>query len=175
MNRLLKIVLVISVLLAILVLLAPVIFILIYVYVAKPIQISGSSMFPTYKSGQYYLVRSLDRFNISRGDVIIFRAPPEGKDEFIQRIVGLPGENIKIEAGKVYINGQLLNEGYLKQGSITTPGSYLQEGKEILIPQNKYALLGDNREHSFDSRTFGFLPKENIVGKPWFCYFRCSI
>ncbi|HEX6976928.1 MAG TPA: signal peptidase I [Patescibacteria group bacterium] len=175
MNKFLKFVLGLSIVGVAAVVLVPVIFLLLYLFVFKPVKIVGLSMAPSYKNGQYYMVNKLGRNNISRGDVIIFRVPPEGKSDYIQRVVGLPGEKVKIEKGKVYINGQVLNESYLDSGITTNSGTYLEEGKEVTIPENKYVTFGDNRDHSLDSRIFGFLPRENVVGKVWFCYFACSL
>lgn len=110
-----------------------------------------------------------------RGDVVVFKAPPsepcaEDECEYIKRVIGLPGDNVKVQNQKVYINNQLLPEGYLPPDFVTNPGGYFSEGREIIIPENQYVLFGDNRSHSRDSREFGPITIDFIVGKAFFIY-----
>jgi signal peptidase I len=110
-----------------------------------------------------------------RGDVVIFKALSSEpcadiECEYIKRVVGLPNERVKIQEGLVYINGQKLKEDYLLPGIKTSPGSFLEEGVERKVPEGEYLTLGDNRSHSRDSREFGPVPKERIIGKAWLRY-----
>lgn len=105
-----------------------------------------------------------------RGEVIVFKAPGTNGDEYIKRIIAVPGERIKVENGKVYVNGSLLPEKYLPEGLMTSARSFLQEGVEYTVPANSYITFGDNRTVSSDSRDWGIVPKEKITGRAWFLY-----
>lgn len=148
------------------------IFLFIYLLVMQPHKIKGDSMQPNYPNGEYLLTDKISyRFNEpSRGDVIVFEAPGTNGDEYIKRIIGLPGEAVKVEAGKVYINGKLLEEKYLSPNLYTSSGAYLSEGKEITVPQNNFIVFGDNRIASSDSRSWGLVSKDKIRGKAFFIY-----
>ncbi len=98
-----------------------------------------------------------------RGDVIVFRFPRDMSRPFIKRIIGLPGETVEIRNGRVLINGELLEEVYLKD-----PPRY-QVGPEM-VPRSNYFVLGDNRNNSSDSHVWGMVPEENILGKAWVRY-----
>ncbi len=136
--------------------------------VFQPFVVDGISMEPTYHNGEYLIVNKLvyKLEKPNRGDVVVLR-PPDAQDvTYIKRIIGLPGDTIKISSGNVYVNGQILNESYLASGdTTTTTNTNLSQG--IKLADNEYWVMGDNRNHSSDSRVFGPLPKDNIVGKAW--------
>lgn len=146
------------------------VFVLAYLFLAQPIQIKGQAMAPNYNDGDNYLVKKfgLSYMNFERGDVVVFEQTPEYK--FIKRIIGLPGEAIKIEAGKVYINGSVLDEPYLSAGIRTSPGVFLPESQEQTLGKDEYFILGDNRDRSSDSRSWGPIKREDVTGKVWFKY-----
>jgi len=148
------------------------IFLFIYLLVLQPHKIKGASMEPNYPDGEFLLTDKVTyKFNEpERGDVIVFKAPPTYEDEFIKRIIGLPGDRVSINNGKVQINGKPLNEKYLDDQLITSGGSFLSEGEEMLVPQDQFLVLGDNRPYSFDSRAWGFVLKDKITGRAWFIY-----
>jgi len=148
------------------------IFLFVYLLILQPHKIKGSSMDPNFEDGEFLLTEKISyRFREpQRGEVIVFKAPGPKKDEFIKRIIGLPGEKISIKEGKVFINGRLLRESYIKDEVITSGGSFLEEGLEILVPKDHYFVLGDNRIASSDSRSWGFVSKEAITGKAWLIY-----
>lgn len=148
------------------------IFIFIYLFIAQPAQLVGNAMFPNYPDGGYYMVNKLsNKFgDPRRSDVVMFREPTDTGQSFIKRIVGLPGEKIMLSGGKVYIDGRVLEEPYLPEGLITDPGVSLGEGEEFLLPEDSYFVLGDNRTQSLDSRAFGPIKREDIIGKVWFKY-----
>lgn len=154
------------------VVLALAIFLIVYLFLLQPHQVRGQSMDPSFSDGEYLLTDKLSyRFGQpKRGDVVVFAAPPNEKEDFIKRIVGLPGERVGIRDGKVYINGEVISEGYLAQDTLTPPGSFLEEGKEVTIAAGEYFVIGDNRLHSSDSRAWGPVPKKNLVGRAWFVY-----
>lgn len=151
--------------------------ILIYVFVMQPHQVNGSSMYPNFHSGEFLLTDKLSyHFGTpERGDIIIFTAPstahcPVGFNcDFIKRIIGMPGERIKVEKGKIYINGKILDEPYQRSIKYTAAGaisgSYLPEGTERVIPDGSYVAMGDNRPGSSDSRDWGTVERKLIVGK----------
>lgn len=127
-------------------------------------------MEPNFHNSEYLLTDKVSyRFREpQRGEVIVFKAPPDDKDEFIKRIIGLPGETISLQSGQFYINNTPLSENYI---NVNTPGGdFLSEGQTVTIPSNSYFVVGDNREHSFDSRAWGFIKREKINGRAWFLY-----
>lgn len=148
------------------------IFLFIYLLVMQPHKIKGDSMQPNYPNGEYLLTDKITyRFNEpSRGDVVVFEAPGTDGDEYIKRIIGLPGETVKVEGGKVYINNNVLVESYLSSTLYTSSGAFLSEGKEVTVPQNNYIVLGDNRTASSDSRSWGLVSKDKIKGRAFFIY-----
>lgn len=153
------------------------IFLIVYLFIMQPHQVNGASMFPAYEDGEYLLTDKISyRMHVpQRGDVIVFRAPeaaqcPEGTGcDFIKRIIGLPGDTIEVKSDSIYVNGTLLEEPYLPQGTPSRPGTYTQNGP-VKIAEGEYFVLGDNRNHSSDSRTWGQVPEKNIVGKVFFRY-----
>ena len=148
------------------------IFALIYLFIAQPHKVSGNSMFPTFHDTDYILTDKLS-YHFSepkRGDVIVLKNPKDESQDFIKRIIALPGDSIRIEASKIYINGQLVNEYYLSPTIRTFGGGYLIEGETMQLGKDQFFVIGDNREHSSDSREWGFLPKVDIIGKVFLRY-----
>lgn len=153
------------------------VFVLLYLFVAQPNQVKGNSMLPNFVDGEYLLTDKLS-YQIGqpqRGDVVVFKAPatePCSADEceYIKRIIGLPGDRVKVLNGEVYLNGQLLNQPFLAPGTISEPGSFNTEGAEKTVPVGEYLCFGDNRSHSRDGREFGVIKKESIIGKAFFKY-----
>ena len=148
------------------------IFLMIYLLIARPHQVKGLSMYPNFHDGDYILTDMISyRFHEpQRGDVIIFQAPPSPTDEFIKRIIGLPGDTIELKDGHVYLNGTLEPDAFLPNGVKTNGEQFLSEGKTITVPPDNYFVLGDNRPASSDSREWGFVPRKNIVGKAFWRY-----
>lgn len=136
------------------------------------IQVKGNSMMPNFKNNEYYLV---DRFyhkanSVQRGDVILFtrNQGSNGRPiENIKRVIGLPTETVQISNGHIYISDNLLPEPYLLPDTLTNTfmGALIKEGVSVTIPPDQYFVLGDNRRFSSDSREWGFLPKEDMLGK----------
>lgn len=148
------------------------IFLVIYLLVLQPHKIKGSSMEPNFHDSEYLLTDKLSyRVNSpQRGDVIVFKAPPDYKDEYIKRIIGLPGDTVAIDKGQIYVNGKPLEENYLPLGTLTQPGKIFEDGKIYNVPPSSYIVFGDNRNHSLDSRAFGAITKDKITGKAWIIY-----
>jgi len=148
------------------------IFLFLYLLVLQPHKIKGQSMEPNFHDGEFLLTDKITyRFSEpKRGDVIVFEAPGSNNEEFIKRIIGLPGENISLINGKIYINGTILNENYLPETLITEGGLFLENNDNITIPENHYFMMGDNRVASSDSRSWGFVEKDKISGRAWIIY-----
>ena len=136
-------------------------------FVAQPFIVSGASMEPTFEHGEYLIIDELSyRFGgPERGDVIIFRYPRNPKEFFIKRVVGLPGETVHIERGSISIehDGKELK---LSEPYVTNTGN--GSSMEVRLSQGEYFVMGDNRPQSSDSRSWGALPRENIVGRALF-------
>lgn len=140
------------------------IFFAVYIFLVQPHRVKGESMIPNYKDGELLLVEKVSYkiYKPSRGDVIVFKAPGQTKVDFIKRIIGLPGETVKLDVGKIYINGKRLNESYEKQ---TTAGNV-----DLMLGPDQYYVMGDNRGGSSDSRVFGPIDRNTIEGKAWLVY-----
>lgn len=145
-------------------------------FVAKSYTIKGDSMDPTLKDGQHVMVNILGYKvgNIKKGNVIVFHA--NKSDDYVKRVIGVPGDNVTYKKDQLYVNGKKVNEPYLDYNEKHKQGEYITgsfETKDLLnanpnsnvIPKNKYLVLGDNREVSKDSRAFGLIDKQQIVGK----------
>ncbi len=133
--------------------------------IIKPYEISFNSMEPTLLPGDRILVNKLAyRFWApNRGDVIVFQYPRDPGRVFIKRVIGLEGERVEIKDNKVLINNQPITEPYLKE-------SELPPFPAQVIPQGQILVLGDNRNKSKDSRDWGLLPKEHLLGKGFYIY-----
>lgn len=137
-------------------------------FVAEPFIVSGSSMVPTFHDREYLVINKIGYYlgKPDRGDVIVLKYPKNTKEYFIKRIIGLPGDTIKIDKGSIYIsnqqypNGRALEEKYLPTGLVTYGSP-----EPVTLKSGEYFVLGDNRGASSDSRFWGILPENDIVGK----------
>ena len=155
------------------ILLAASVFLVIYIFIARPFQVSGLSMFPTFKDKEYILTNLIVlRFQTpKRGDVIVFKAPKDPDKDFIKRVIGASGDSVYIKDGFVYVNNKKLDEsGYLKNDVRTYSGSFLNEGKIVTVQEDEYFVMGDNRPYSSDSREFGPIKFSAIIGESMFVY-----
>ena len=145
-------------------LISPGIFFFVYVFLFQPHRVKGKSMLPTYKDGELLLVEKFSYriYKPSRGDVIVFKAPGERNVDFIKRIIGLPGDSVKVSDESVLINGKKGNEPYEKQETLGSA--------DLNLGSDDYFVLGDNRGGSTDSRVFGPIKRSSIEGKAWFVY-----
>jgi signal peptidase I len=155
-------------------------------FVAEARFIPSGSMLPTLQIDDRLIIDKISyRFaNPVRGDIVVFNPTPQlekekYKDAFIKRIIGVPGDRIDVKSGKVYVNGKILSENYLDappldEWSTTDPKT--KRGDALIdysipwptngrVPEDNYLVLGDNRNNSYDSHYWGFVPKDKIVGK----------
>lgn len=154
-------------------LLAAAVFLVIYVFLFRPFQVNGDSMFPNFTDKEYILTNiiALNFREPKKGEVIVFKAPPDPEKDFIKRVIGTAGDRVMITDGKVFLNGQELNESkYLKPDVRTYNGAFLKDNQEVVVPQGKFFVMGDNRDYSSDSREWGFVEKSDIIGKSFFVY-----
>lgn len=144
------------------VLLALVVFFALH-FLIQNFRIDGTSMEPNLLDRQYVLVNRTAYWfgEPGRGDIIVFNAPDQPEFDRIKRVIGLPGETVEVKpGGSVYIDGVLLDEPYIPApGGATYPAQ--------TVPEDEYFVMGDNRQHSYDSRQGGPVPKGNIIGKAW--------
>ena len=172
---------------------ATVVFIVVFSALHFSIQnfrIDGMSMYPTLANEQYILVSKLSYFRVnpgalkhltpfgeksdnrlaffesitpSYGDFIAFTYPLDSSKEFLKRVIGVPGDTIELDRGQVIRNGEPLDEPYIVN-------SDRRSIKPVKVPEGSYYVLGDNRPVSNDSRNWGFVPEEHIIGRAWFSY-----
>ncbi|MGQ9568661.1 MAG: signal peptidase I [Anaerolineae bacterium] len=128
-------------------------------------RVDGSSMEPNFYDGQFLVVDKVTPrlVGFRRGDVVVFHYPQDPSRDYIKRIVALPGEEVEIRAGVVYVNGQPLEEPYG-----TYPAQY--SWGPALVGEGQLFVLGDNRSHSSDSHTWGMLDQRQVVGRAWLRY-----
>lgn len=148
------------------------IFVVFYLFIVQPHQVKGASMDPTFHDGEYILTDKIDyRLHApQRGDVIVFIAPRNPDYDYIKRIIGIPGDTVSIKDGSVYVNNQLLEENYINSETIILPGEFVKNNQEIKLQTDEYFVLGDNRSHSSDSRSWGTVPRKDIIGRAFFRY-----
>lgn len=148
------------------------IFIVIYLFLMQPHQVKGNSMYPTFFDQEYLMTDkiSFKQRNPERDEVVVFKAPLNESFDFIKRVIAVPGDTVMVKGGRVWLNGQILDEPYLPSSYTTSAGNFLREGIPFSVPEGNYICLGDNRGHSSDSREWGPVPIENFVGRAFFRY-----
>jgi signal peptidase I len=157
---------------------------------AQNFKVEGSSMEPGLHDGQYLLVNKAIYFKVNmrtvakivpfihvgdnpsqylfhgprRGDVVVFRYPADPSRDFIKRVIGVPGDSVEIVHGTLTVNGLAVKEDYI------APGNFDMTTEKKVVPEGQYFVLGDNRNNSSDSRAWGYVPAENIIGQAMFSY-----
>jgi len=138
--------------------------VLINLFLAQPTRVHGQSMEPSLHTDQRLVVEKVSYrlHGPRRGDVVVFSVP-QSEELLIKRVIGLPGETVEIRGGQVYVDGTPLDEPYLTQ---ETRGRF----GPVTVPPLHVFVLGDNRSFSNDSRAFGVVSIENVLGRAWFSY-----
>lgn len=135
-------------------------------FLFQPFFVKGESMAPNFSDGDYLIVDEISSYfnGPQRGEVIVFRFPDNPSQRFIKRVIGLPGETIEINDSKITISkneeSKILDESPYLASSVKTKGVL-----KITLKNNEYFVMGDNRNFSFDSRSFGPVPKDKIIGR----------
>ncbi len=153
-------------------------------FVVQAFRIPSGSMIPTLLVGDQILVSKLsygikspfhDRYlfrtgHPNRGDVVVFKWPKDESKDFIKRVVGIPGDRIRIEKKKLYVNDVLQNEPYIQSIDPDTTDQSPRDNFETVVPPHSYFVMGDNRDDSYDSRFWGFVKGRKIVGRAILIY-----
>jgi len=145
--------------------------IFIVIFVVQPVKVEGTSMQPQLVDQERIFVnRFIYRFtDVCRGDVVVFWYPRDRSKSFIKRVLGIPGDELEIRDGTVYINGSEISEPYLKSDFRDHKSFH-----KVVIPPGQYFVLGDHRNSSNDSRSWGFVDRRLIYGKAIFSYWPVS-
>lgn len=150
-------------------LLSVVIAVVVILFVYQPVKVEGTSMMPTLEDQQRIFINKfiyrLGRNEIERGDMIVFWFPHDPSKSYIKRVIGLPGDTVKVSQGRVFVNRKPLDEAYVPdefRDDISRP--------ETTVPPENYYVLGDHRSSSNDSRSWGTVPRDYIYGKAVFAY-----
>jgi signal peptidase I len=132
--------------------------------ISARVRVDGFSMRPTLEDGEFVLVSKMSyKFSsYERGDIIVFHFPLNPDEELIKRVIGLPGDQVRVEGSQLYLNGQLLSEDYIAEAPLYSG--------EWTVTEGYLFVLGDNRNNSNDSKDWGLLPQENVVGKAILIY-----
>ena len=151
------------------VVIALVIIIPIRYFLIQPFYVKGASMEPNFFDHEYLIIDELSYRlgDPKRGDVVVFRYPNDPKEYFLKRIIGLPGERVKVSEGEIVVYNDAHPEGFVIKESYI-PSDVTTEGEKIMsLSNNQYYVMGDNRPNSFDSRRFGPVDENLIVGRTW--------
>jgi signal peptidase I len=142
------------------------------VFIYQPVKVEGTSMMPTLTDQERIFINKFTyRFglgSVERGDTVVFWYPQDPSKSYIKRVIGLPGDHIRIQNGQVFVNGDRIEESYVPDEN--RDYTSWRDGREQVVPEGRYFVLGDHRNQSSDSRMWGYVPRENIYGKAVFVY-----
>jgi signal peptidase I len=142
---------------------------LVLVFVAQPVKVEGTSMLPRLHDGERIFVNKLIYYglpDIERGDIVVFWFPDAPSKSYIKRVIGLPGETVQMRAGRIFVNSKELKEPYLDPSLNAAP----EDKPPTYVRPHYYFVMGDNRDNSSDSRSWGLVPEKYIYGKALFRY-----
>jgi len=146
---------------------------LVLVFVVQPVKVEGTSMLPRLHDGERIFVNKLIYYGLpelERGDIVVFWYPDDPTKSYIKRVIGLPGETVQLRGGHILVNGRELQEPYLDPALNAAP----DERAPVYVKPHYYFVMGDNRDNSSDSRTWGLVPEKYIYGKALFRYWPLS-
>jgi signal peptidase I len=150
---------------------------LVVVFIVQPVKVEGTSMLPRLHDGERIFVNKLIYYDeyrwapkVERGDIVVFWFPDDPSKSYIKRVVGLPGDTIEMREGTVRVNGTEIDEKYLDPRFNVSPKSQ----EPVYVRPNYYFVMGDNRDNSSDSRSWGQVPKKYVYGKALFRYWPLS-
>jgi len=144
---------------------------LIYLFVASVEVVWGSSMEPNFYTGERILVEKVTKHvqGFNRGEIVVLIPPSEDSKHYLKRVIGVPGDIVKILDCQVFISRDgerfIIEEDYLAEGMCTRPGSTVKEGRSMKLGAGEYFVMGDNRNSSVDSRSFGKISKKTVLGR----------
>jgi signal peptidase I len=142
-------------------------------FAIQTVHVIGVSMYPTVQDQDYLIATKIDYrlHSPQRGDIIIMRDPYNASRDFIKRIVGVPGDHILVRGGHVYVNGRQVSESYINSepwtDSADWPIGQAGDPQGVLLKSDEYFVMGDNRNHSSDSRVFGPVRRDQIEARAW--------
>jgi signal peptidase I len=153
-------------------------------FVVQAFKIPSGSMLQTLQIGDHLLVTKfaygvkipftntmiIERDGPERGDVIVFDFPEDPSKDFIKRVIAVPGDVIEIREKKVFLNGEELQESYIQHVDASASVPRRDNFGPVMVPENKYFVMGDNRDESYDSRFWGFVERNTIAGKALILY-----
>ena len=142
---------------------------LVLVFVAQPVKVEGTSMLPRLHDGERIFVNKLIYYGLpplDRGDIVVFWFPDDPSKSYIKRVIGLPGETVQMRAGRIFVNGKELHEPYLDPQLNVAP----DDRPPTYVRPHYFFVMGDNRDNSSDSRSWGLVPEKYIYGKALFRY-----
>jgi signal peptidase I len=146
---------------------------LVLVFVAQPVKVEGTSMLPRLHDGERIFVNKLIYYGLprlERGDIVVFWFPNDPTKSYIKRVIGLPGETVQVRGGRILVNGKELQEPYLEHALNVAAA----DEPPVYVKPHYYFVMGDNRDNSSDSRTWGLVPEKYIYGKALFRYWPLS-
>lgn len=146
-----------------------IIFFIVHHFFFAPVMVDGDSMEPTVSDGNYLLLNKFS--DIERFDIVVFPPPDEEDTQYIKRVIGMPGDTVEYQNDVLYLNGEATEQSFLEENP-SGEASYYSSGDfslltllgEEVVPEGQYFLMGDNRLNSRDSRSFGFIEEEDILG-----------
>jgi signal peptidase I len=142
------------------------------VFIYQPVKVEGTSMMPTLSDQERIFINKFTyEFGlgtIEHGDTVVFWFPHDVSKSYIKRVIGLPGDRVRVDSGQVYVNGRALTEDYVPEEN--RDFNSWRGGEEQIVPKDCYFVLGDHRNSSSDSRSWGYVPGGNIYGKAVFAY-----
>lgn len=150
--------------------LAFIIAIAIRTFVFTPVTVVGQSMYPNLHSADHLILNKFiyDFTEPDRFDIVVFHATKE--EDYVKRVIGLPGDKISYHDDKLYVNGKAVPEPYLDKLKKQTPGLFTNNFSTVTVPDDQLFVMGDNRPISNDSRMFGTISEDKVIGKAMFCY-----